>query len=123
MKSGLRAVAPHGAGSGGIVKSTLPAVSARSVGHTRGAVPTSNVDPAHPAAEASSKPGVASQSSSRPGHTTNREQPICRPCSVVTLGPSGSTATTRSSIQVHPSGTTEAAGRSRSSIDASPAPT
>ena len=50
MSSGLRAVAPQGAGSGGMVKTTRPSDSSRSAGHTRGAVPTTNVDPHQPAA-------------------------------------------------------------------------
>ena len=123
MKSGLSAVAPQGAGSGGTVNTTRPPDSCRSAGHTRGAVSTVNVDPAQPAAYASARPGVASQSSSRPGHSTNVEQSTRPPSRVSTLGPAASTATTWSLIQVHPSGITLAAGRSSDAIVASPAPT
>lgn len=65
----------------------------------------------------------ASQSSSRPGHSTNVEQSIRPPSRVSTLGPAASTATTWSLIQVHPSGITLAAGRSSDATVASPAPT
>jgi hypothetical protein len=51
------------------------------------------------------------------------EQSIRPPSRVSTLGPSTSTATTWSLIQLQPSGMTFAAGRSSEAIVASPAPT
>ena len=123
MNSGFSAVAPHGAGSGGTVNSTRPPVRSASAGHTFGAVSTTNVDPAQPSSYAAARPGVASQSSSSPVQSTRESQETCIPPAVVTLGPSGSTATARSLIQVQPSGITEAAGRSSVSIVASPPPT
>ncbi|MDO3394253.1 hypothetical protein QWJ41_00815 [Nocardioides sp. SOB44] len=123
MKSGLRAVAPQGAGSGGTVKTTRPVRRWRSAGQTTGAVSTTKVDPAQPCSCASCNPGVAAQSSSRPGQTTSVVQPTSRPLASRTLGPAGSTPTTWSSIQVAPSGITFAAGRSRDDMLASPEPT
>ena len=82
-----------------------------------------NVDPAQPASCASRNPGVASQSSSRPGQTTSVVHPTSRPLASRTLGPAGSTATTWSSIQVAPSGITLAADRSSDDMVASPEPT
>ena len=123
MKSGLSAVAPHGAGSGGTVKTTRPDCSPRSAGHTRAAVSSSKVDAAHPASYASRRPGVASQSSSRPGHTTSVRQVKRRPDRVSTDIAEGSTETTSSRSVVQPSGTTRSAGRERDDIVASPPPT
>ena len=123
MNSGLSAVAPHGAGSGGTVKTTRPARSPRSVGQTLAAVSSSKVDAAQPEAYASRRPGVASQSSSSPGHTTSVVQVKRRPDRVRTDRSPGSTETTSSRRVVQPAGTTLSAGRERDDMVASPPPT
>jgi len=81
------------------------------------------VEPAHPPTYASRSPGVASQSSSIPGHRPMLCQCSVRPSRVVTVELAGSTATTLSRIQVQPFGITAAIGRSSDAIEASPAPT
>ena len=123
MNSGLSAVAPHGAGSGGTVKTTRPARSPRSVGQTLrgGVVVEGRRGPA--GVVRLRRPGVASQSSSRPGHTTSVVQVKRRPDRVGRTVAAGSTETTSSRSVVQPAGTTRSAGRERDDMVASPPPT
>ncbi len=123
MNSGLSAVGPQGAGSGGTVKTTVPARRPRSRGHTCGVLPETYVEAAHPSWYADCMPGVASQSSTSPGQSTRVEQCSVRPPRVRTVMAAGSTASTLSRTHVHPSGTTSRIGRSRSAIVACPPPT
>ena len=123
MNSGLSAVGPQDAGSGGTVKTTEPVRSDLSLGHTCGAAPGTYVEAAHPSAYADCSPGVAAQSSTRPGQRTRVEQCSVRPPRVRTVMAAGSTPSALSRIHAHPSGMTSRMGRSRSAIAACPAPT